>query len=114
MGETPKTFASETPDICLYKMHGSVMWYRSDRGSYIKLPVMTEKSEIKLITGEKAWIPLGHLKPLLVENFAEFIRTRKGMIANISEDMHRVFALIDSIRNYLEPFGEMELSLENI
>lgn len=50
----PKTFATEHTDVRLYKLHGSVMWYQSDRGGYIKLPVMTETSEIQLITGEKA------------------------------------------------------------
>lgn len=50
----PKTFTSEHTDIRLYKLHGSVMWYQSDRGGYIKLPVMTEESKIQLITGEKA------------------------------------------------------------
>ncbi len=47
-------FETEHTDIRLYKLHGSVMWYQSDRGSYIKLPVMTEESKIQLITGEKA------------------------------------------------------------
>ena len=50
----PKTFDIEHSDIRLYKLHGSVMWYQSDRGGYIKLPVMTEKSKIELITGERA------------------------------------------------------------
>lgn len=50
----PKTFTTEHTDIRLYKLHGSVMWYQSDRGGYIKLPVMTEASKIQLITGEKA------------------------------------------------------------
>jgi len=50
----PKTFATEHTDVRLYKLHGSVMWYQSDRGGYIKLPVMTRKSKIELITGEKA------------------------------------------------------------
>lgn len=50
----PKTFETEHTDIRLYKLHGSVMWYQSDRGGYIKLPVMTEESKIQLITGEKA------------------------------------------------------------
>jgi len=50
----PKTFATEYTDIRLYKLHGSVMWYQSDKGGYIKLPVMTETSKIQLITGEKA------------------------------------------------------------
>jgi len=50
----PKTFENKHTDIRLYKPHGSVMWYQSDRGRYIKLPVMTGKSKIQLITGEKA------------------------------------------------------------
>lgn len=50
----PKSFATENTDIRLYKLHGSVMWYQSDRGGYIKLPVMTNVSKIQLITGEKA------------------------------------------------------------
>ena len=50
----PKTFATEHTDIRLYKLHGSVMWYQSNRGGYIKLPVKTGKSKIELITGETA------------------------------------------------------------
>ena len=50
----PKNFRTEHTDIRLYKLHGSVMWYQTDRGDYIKLPVMTEESNIQLITGEKA------------------------------------------------------------
>lgn len=50
----PKTFATEHTDIRLYKLHGSIMWYQSDRGGYIKLPVMTKESKIELITGETA------------------------------------------------------------
>ena len=50
----PKNFMAEHTDVCLYKIHGSVMWYQSDRGSYIKLPVMAKENEIQLITGEKA------------------------------------------------------------
>lgn len=50
----PKTFAAEHVDIRLYKLHGSVIWYQSDRGGYIKLPIMTEASKIQLFTGESA------------------------------------------------------------
>ncbi len=50
----PKTFATEHTDIRHYKLHGSVMWYQSNRGAYIKLPVMTKSSKIELITGETA------------------------------------------------------------
>lgn len=50
----PSTLKDSNSDVHLYKLHGSVMWYKSDRGDYIKLPVMTGLSEIQLITGEKA------------------------------------------------------------
>ena len=50
----PQVFDRENTDVRLYKLHGSVMWYRSDRGGYLKLPAMTEKSDIQLITGERA------------------------------------------------------------
>lgn len=50
----PKVFEAESTDIRLYKLHGSVIWYRSDRAGYIKLPVMVQESSIQLITGEKA------------------------------------------------------------
>lgn len=49
----PKNFEIDT-DVRLYKVHGSVMWYQSDRGSYFKSPVMTKESRIQLITGEEA------------------------------------------------------------
>jgi hypothetical protein len=51
---SPKTFYLEHTDIRVYKLHGSVMWYQSDRGGYIKLPVMKETAKIQLITGETA------------------------------------------------------------
>ena len=50
----PKAFEKEHTDIRLYKLHGSVMWYQSDRGGYIKLPVMAKESKVQLITGETA------------------------------------------------------------
>lgn len=55
----PETFGSATADICLYKLHGSVNWYRTDRGNYVKIPVDTRKftenaSKIPLISGENA------------------------------------------------------------
>ena len=50
----PSVFQKEHTDIRLYKIHGSVMWYQSDRGGYIKSTVMTRESKIQLITGEKA------------------------------------------------------------
>lgn len=50
----PKTFEGSGSDIFLYKLHGSVLWYQSDKGDYIKLPIMTNEHEVQLITGEKA------------------------------------------------------------
>jgi hypothetical protein len=47
-------FAREHTDFRLYKLHGSVTWFQSDRGGYLKLPVMTPESQIELISGEKA------------------------------------------------------------
>jgi len=51
----PKTFAREHTDIRLYKLHGSVMWYQSDRGGYIKSPVMSEESAINHEEGATRW-----------------------------------------------------------
>jgi hypothetical protein len=41
-------------DIKLYKIHGSIIWFQTDRGNQIKLPIKSEKAEVQLITGEKA------------------------------------------------------------
>jgi hypothetical protein len=50
----PTTFDKKNTTIRLYKLHGSVTWYQSDRGDYKKSDIMTEKSEIQLMSGEKA------------------------------------------------------------
>jgi len=49
----PKTF-ERTCDVRLYKLHGSVMWYLSDRGRYLKVPVLAREDKIELITREAA------------------------------------------------------------
>ena len=42
-------------DVNHYKIHGSVMWYLTDRGTHVKIPIAsTEEDEIELITGETA------------------------------------------------------------
>lgn len=41
-------------DLRLYKLHGSIMWYRTDRGDYDKILIQSERSAMQLITGEKA------------------------------------------------------------
>jgi hypothetical protein len=51
----PELFDDRDYDIKLYKIHGSVMWYLTDRGTYVKIPIASkEKDEIELITGETA------------------------------------------------------------
>lgn len=50
----PESFNREETEIRLYKLHGSIIWYQSDRGTYIKLPIQNEIGEIKLISDEKA------------------------------------------------------------
>ena len=50
----PELFDSDY-DVKLYKIHGSVMWYLTDRGTYVKIPIASkEKDEIELVTGETA------------------------------------------------------------
>ncbi|MDD5530465.1 MAG: SIR2 family protein [bacterium] len=47
----PKVF-DENTDIRLYKLHGSVMWYKSDKGGYVKSSVMEKDIKSQLMTGE--------------------------------------------------------------
>jgi len=49
----PETFKRDT-DVRLYKLHGSVTWYRSDRGNYLKIPILSEESRVRLFTKETA------------------------------------------------------------
>jgi uncharacterized protein YbcI len=49
-----KSFERTDVDIRLFKLHGSILWYRTDRGYYVKLPTKIEKATTELITGEKA------------------------------------------------------------
>lgn len=50
----PKVFDDPDIDLRLFKIHGSVTWYRSNRGRYLKIPVMTQNSALQLITRERA------------------------------------------------------------
>lgn len=50
----PKSFERADIDVRLYKIHGSIIWFRTDKGSYVKLPIESEESEVKLTSGEKA------------------------------------------------------------
>jgi hypothetical protein len=50
----PKSLERKDVNIRLYKIHGSITWYETERGRLVKLPVKTESAEIELMTGEKA------------------------------------------------------------
>jgi hypothetical protein len=50
----PKSLEREDVDVRLYKIHGSITWFETDKGSLVKLPIKSEAAEIELITGEKA------------------------------------------------------------
>lgn len=49
----PESFERST-DVRLYKLHGSVTWYRSDTGRYLKIPIISESSTIELTSRERA------------------------------------------------------------
>lgn len=50
----PELFGKDF-DIKLFKLHGSIIWYRTDWGNYVKLPVeFGESDRITLIGGETA------------------------------------------------------------
>lgn len=50
---SPLSFDREDTDIRLYKLHGSAIWYSSDRGTYIKVPVITDNTNPRLFSGEQ-------------------------------------------------------------
>lgn len=50
----PKLFQNDKLDFHLYKLHGSIMWYKTDRGDYLKLPLPPQDGKVKLIFGEEA------------------------------------------------------------
>jgi hypothetical protein len=50
----PNSFGSLESDVLLYKLHGSVTWFRSQTGGYLKLPVKSSLRHIDLLSGERA------------------------------------------------------------
>lgn len=79
----PKLFDDTTFDFHLKKIHGSIMWYKTDNGNYVKLPLPPE-DKIQLIFGEKA-TPL-ILYPMqkweFVEPLLELLLQFKTQLAN--------------------------------
>lgn len=41
-------------DVRLFKVHGSVTWYQTDHGRFVKIPLLMKESSTTLMTGERA------------------------------------------------------------
>jgi hypothetical protein len=54
---SPKISDPSEFDVILHKLHGSINWYRTERGKYIKLLEKTTKTKIELFNNERA-VPL--------------------------------------------------------
>lgn len=50
----PDVFDEGNVDLRLFKLHGSVTWYRSNRGRFLKIPVLLKESSVELVTKEQA------------------------------------------------------------
>ncbi len=50
----PIAFDRDNLDLQLFKLHGSITWYETDQGKYIKLPVFIDRDEVQLFTKEIA------------------------------------------------------------
>ena len=50
----PSVFDDPDIHIKLFKIHGSVTWYRTDQGRFVKIPTMVKGSSVELFTKERA------------------------------------------------------------
>lgn len=50
----PEFFKNDEYRVKHYKLHGSVMWWKTDRNTYVKIPIKPPVENIELITGEIA------------------------------------------------------------
>lgn len=50
----PGVFLAPNIDIRLYKLHGSITWYKTSSGGFIKSLIRSDNERIELLTGEKA------------------------------------------------------------
>ncbi|MBU7045386.1 MAG: SIR2 family protein [Theionarchaea archaeon] len=50
----PEFFEDEEYQVKHYKLHGSVMWWKTNRNTYVKIPIKSPVENIELITGEIA------------------------------------------------------------
>lgn len=49
----PATFDQEPPKVCIYKLHGSAIWYRTPTSEFIRLPLRSAPEELELLSGER-------------------------------------------------------------
>ena len=50
----PSVFSASNIDIRLYKLHGSITWYKTSSGGFVKSVIKSDNEKIELLTGEKA------------------------------------------------------------
>lgn len=50
----PSVFSTPNIDIRLYKLHGSITWYKTGGGGFVKSVIKSDNEKIELLTGEKA------------------------------------------------------------
>lgn len=50
----PSLFENDKLDFQIYKLHGSILWYKTEKGEYLKLPLPPTSDKINLIFGDKA------------------------------------------------------------
>ena len=50
----PALFDSQGVQVCIYKLHGSVNWYRTLTGAYFKLPIRSPPRVVKTYSGADA------------------------------------------------------------
>lgn len=50
----PEVFKDEGLDVRLFKIHGSVTWYFTKRGRFVKVPILLDSSRVELVTKEQA------------------------------------------------------------
>jgi hypothetical protein len=84
----PETFNRNGTDIRLYKLHGSAIWYQSDRGTFLKLPIQNDVAEIKLISDESAETLM--LYPMQKWDYAEPLLELLVYTKNLLESNKRV------------------------
>lgn len=99
----PETFNRRDADIRLYKLHGSAIWYQSDRGTFLKLPVKNDIGEIQLISDEKAETLM--LYPMQKWDYAEPLLELLLYSKSITESHKRIIDAQLQGREIVNPAG---------